>query len=145
MPFVHTPAAEADGLFSPDGRWMAYTSNESGKREVYITSFPQHQGKWQISNGGGVSPLWSANGKELFFSNGTSVMGVDVRPTTTFDFSVPRKVCEAPLGVVVQDISADGKQFLVTASQPQRLEFPRIEVVTRWFDLVKSKFAGNKD
>ena len=72
-------------------------------------------------------------------------MSVDVLAGTTFDFSVPRRVCETPVGVNVQDISADGKQFLVTASQTQRLELPRIEVVTGWFDLVKSKFVVNKN
>ena len=65
--FLQTPANEAGPSFSPDGRWLAYWSDESGTNQVYVRAFPDKGGKWQISNGGGVWPMWSRNGRELFF------------------------------------------------------------------------------
>lgn len=145
-PFIHTSAQESDGMISPDGRWMAYSSNESGKHEVYITSFPGHQGRWQVSNGGGVAPLWTSKGKELVFFNGSSVMLVDILESgTMFDFSVPRKLCEEPPGVNSLDISSDGKKILVGITQTQRMTLPRVEVVTEWFDVVRSKFSKSNN
>ncbi len=143
-PFIRTPALEEGGLFSPDGRWVAYLSDENGKKEVYVTAFPKHEGKWQISNGGGVRPIWSRTGKELFYNNGSSLMVVDVPATTTFDFSVPRKVCDIPALVTIQDISTDSKRFLVAVSQSQRTTLPRLEVITDWFQEVREKFSGSK-
>jgi serine/threonine-protein kinase len=66
-PFLQTPFDERHGAFSPDGRWMAYDSNESGGYQVYVRAFPDKGGKWQISNSGGLNPVWSRNGRELFF------------------------------------------------------------------------------
>ena len=65
--FLQTSADERNAVFSPDGRWLAYTSNESGKYEVYVRAFPDKGGRWQISNAGGVYPVWSHNGQQLFF------------------------------------------------------------------------------
>ena len=65
--FLQTPADERSPSFSPDGRWMAYASDESGTYQVYVRAFPDKGGKWQISNSGGTYPMWSRNGHELFF------------------------------------------------------------------------------
>jgi eukaryotic-like serine/threonine-protein kinase len=65
--FLQTPADERYPSFSPDGRWLVYASNESGAFQVYVRAFPDRGGKWQISNSGGVQPLWSWNGRELLF------------------------------------------------------------------------------
>ncbi|MBI1803793.1 MAG: serine/threonine-protein kinase [Ignavibacteriae bacterium] len=143
-PFIQSPANDGGGYFSPDGRWMAYTSNESGKNEVYVVAFPKREGKWQISNGGGAGAVWSRNGKELFYTNGSSLMVVDVSAGSTFDFSVPRKLCDIPPSTNLQDISPDGQRFLALVSQSQQLTLPRLEVVLEWFEEVKQKFAGNK-
>ena len=67
--FLHTPAIEQEPAFSPDGRWLAYHSNESGAFEVYVRPFPGPGGKWQISSGGGQYPTWSRARSELFFNN----------------------------------------------------------------------------
>ncbi len=144
-PFIQSAANEQWGLFSPDGRWMAYTSDESGKNEVNVVAFPKKEGKWQISNGGGDLAGWSLDGKELFYINNNTVMKVDVLTATTFDFSVPQKVCEIPSNANLADISPDGKKFLVVVSRAGRLGIPRLEVVTEWFEVVKGKFAGNKN
>jgi Tol biopolymer transport system component len=144
-PFIQSPAQEVGGFISPDGRWMGYTSDESGKNEVCVAAFPKHEGKWQISNGGGIWPIWSRDGKELFYINGQSLMVVDVHAATTFDFSVPRKVCEIPTNVTVWDISPDGQRFLSVVAKTQQLTLPRLEIVTDWFEAVKAKCAGNKN
>jgi Tol biopolymer transport system component len=68
-PFLRTPAHEGPAAVSPDGRWIAYQSNESGRPEVYVRPFPGPGGKWQVSSTGGVLPIWSPNGRELFFQN----------------------------------------------------------------------------
>jgi eukaryotic-like serine/threonine-protein kinase len=65
--FLQTPALEKDPAFSPDGRWLAYTSTESGTFQFYVRAFPDKGGKWQISNAGGAYPMWSRSGHELFF------------------------------------------------------------------------------
>jgi eukaryotic-like serine/threonine-protein kinase len=67
-PFLATLFNEGNAVFSPDGRWLAYQSNESGKTEIYITPFPQAGGKWQVSQGGGLTPSWRADGQELYFA-----------------------------------------------------------------------------
>lgn len=67
FPYLQTPAMENGGAFSPDGRWIAYASDESGRVEVYVESFPTHGGKRQISPGGGSGPRWRADGKELYY------------------------------------------------------------------------------
>src|SRR5262249_38940792 len=67
FPFLQTPFAESGGRFSPDGKWVAYQSNESGRSEVYVQPFPGPGAKFQISTDGGANPLWRRDGKELFF------------------------------------------------------------------------------
>ena len=142
-PFIHSPAEENGGIFSPDGRWISYISNESGKNEVYVTAFPKREGKWQISNGGGYVLFWSRDGKELFFVSGTSLMAVQVIAGATFDFSLPRKICEIPANVLLYDISPDGGRFLAIVTNAVQATLPRLEVVTDWFEPVKEKFSGS--
>ena len=140
-PFIQSPATESGGSFSPDGKWMAYTSNESGKSEVYVVAFPGGKGKWQISNGGGNGGAFSRDGKELFYANGNILMGVDVKTANTFDFSLPRKVIGIPQGFQLQDITLDGKRILTLVQHSHNDSLSRLEVVTEWFDEVKTKFA----
>ena len=66
-PWLNTPFTETQGQFSPDGHWVAYQSNESGRFEIYVQPFPAASAKWQISTGGGTMPRWRTDGKELFF------------------------------------------------------------------------------
>ena len=65
--FLKAPSVFRNGQFSPDGKWVAYASNETGKWEIYVTSFPESRGKWQVSTGGGEQPRWRGDGKELFY------------------------------------------------------------------------------
>jgi len=67
FPFLSRPLNENQGVFSPDGKWVAYQSNESGRNEIYVRPFPGPGGQWQVSTGGGASPRWRADGKELYY------------------------------------------------------------------------------
>ena len=80
FPFLKTPFDERDGQFSPDGKWIAYQSNESGRFEIYVQPFPGPGGKFQISADGGAQPRWNKNGKEIFYvSLDSKMMAVPVK------------------------------------------------------------------
>jgi serine/threonine-protein kinase len=93
-PLLQARFSEADTCFSPDMRWFAYVSDESGKWEVYVRPFPKvEKGKWQVSTDGGGNPVWARSG-ELFYLNGDKMMAVDVDTTTTFKAGTPRMLFE---------------------------------------------------
>src|SRR5262249_33100169 len=97
-PFLQTPFNETGGRFSPDGRWVAYQSSESGRNEIYVVPFPAAGGKWQISSGGGVAPLWRRNGKELFYLNNNAVMAAEVNgAASAFQVGIVRRLFEVGL------------------------------------------------
>jgi Tol biopolymer transport system component len=89
IPFLHSPANELGAVLSPNGKWLAYSSDESGRFEVYVTAFPDAGGKWQVSNGGGSSPSWSADGKQLYYAIGDKLMLVPIQNIETFEFGAP--------------------------------------------------------
>ncbi len=124
-PFLQTPANEFDGRFSPDGKWVAYSSDESGQLEVYITAFPGPGGKWQVSTGGADSPVWSPNGRELFFRSQKKIMKVDVSTSPTFSLSAPHPLFDSIISELARreanyDVFPDGQHFLVVKASNQR-------------------------
>ena len=137
FPFLQTPFTEQGAQFSPDGRWIAYTSNETGTREVYVQSFPAAGGKWQISSGGGTMPKWRRDGKELFYTNGGKLMSVEVKTGgSTFDAGTPTVLFEnrafALRGPAAAfDATADGQRFLVPIPVEETTSTP-ITVVLNW-------------
>jgi hypothetical protein len=134
-----TPFAEQHARFSPDGKWIAYTSDESRTAEVYVQSFPPSGGKWQVSTKGGHTPRWRRDGKELFYlAPDRRIMSVEVTAAgSTFDVSIARALFEAPVDVVSvaaanrYDVSADGQRFLVNAPVENTNSAP-ITVVVNW-------------
>ena len=117
VPFLQTPSDERHASFSPDGRWMAYDSNESGSYQVYVRAFPDKGGKWQISNNGGQYPTWSRNGHELFFrteDNQIMVASYAVK-SDTIAADKPRVWSEkriANIGMIANyDLAPDGKRI----------------------------------
>src|SRR5208282_1269901 len=89
IPFLNSPANELGAVLSPNSKWLAYTSDESGRAEVYVTAFPDPGGKWQVSNGGGSSASWSADGKQLYYTIGDKLMLVPIQNAETFEFGAP--------------------------------------------------------
>ncbi len=119
VPLVASAATEADAAVSPDGRWLAYASEESGTAEIYVRPFPDTESaRWQVSSAGGADPVWSRNGRELFFlSAENEMMSVAVAPGGTFSISPPERLFSTapytPIPPVPSfDVSPDGKRFL---------------------------------
>jgi len=120
-PLLATPFDERDPAISPDGRWIAFQSNESGRYEVYVRPFPDvGRGRFQVSTSGGAQAVWSPDGRELFYVSimDGRLMAVDVRTSGGFTAGIPRVVIDGGFFVVFgqgrsYDISPDGKRFLV--------------------------------
>jgi Tol biopolymer transport system component len=143
--FQDTEFNESQGQLSPDSQWMAYTSDESGQREVYVRPFPSGEGKWTISTAGGEQPRWRGDGKKLFYldANG-KVTAVEVNgvraPKPLFDAGVPVALFESHIfgsannvyDVFQYDVTADGKRFLVIVNAAGAVSAPPLTVVVNW-------------
>jgi eukaryotic-like serine/threonine-protein kinase len=136
FPWLKTPAFEANAAFSPDGGYIAYESNESGRGEVYVQSFPGPGGKWQISAGGGAEPRWRADGKELFYRVGFQrIMAVDVQTGATFQAGIPKTLISTGLDSDIARThylpSKDGQRFFLVAT-PAHSSLTPTTVVLNW-------------
>jgi serine/threonine protein kinase len=142
-PILQTEFDESQGFLSPDGHWLAYTSNESGRNEVYVQTFPQTGGKFLISNGGGAQPHWRSDGRELFYlAPDRTLMSVDVHAAAAaiFEMGAPKPLFatqvsafNAPNRYVV---TADGQRFLINAPAGEISRTP-ITVVLNWTSTLK--------
>jgi eukaryotic-like serine/threonine-protein kinase len=146
QPFLVTPFNEGGPAFSPDGHWLAYVSNESGRPEVYVQPFPGPGGKWQISTEGGTEPAWNHNGRELFYRSGNRMMALDVATQPSFSLGKPRMLFDGqyfrsdwPLIGKAYDVSPDGQRFLMVKSADQASSATQINVVLNWFEELKQK------
>ena len=141
-------------MFSPDGRWLAYISNESGSFQVYVRAFPDSGGKWQISNGGGRYPVWSNNGRELFFrtdDNRIMVAAYKVKGDS-FVADQPRVWSEkrlADMGSAIignYDLAPDGKRLAATVADDAEVEkLPtHLTFLLNFFDELRRKAPVDK-
>ena len=145
VPLIESPAREDTPRLSPDGRFMAYISDESGRNEVYLTRFPGGEGKWQVSVTGGTIPRWSPSGDRLFYVElpAANVMEVDVALTPAVRLSTPRLLFNAKkAGVEMSettryDVSRDGKRFLMIKSLRPEGDRPRLVLVDNWTAQIK--------
>jgi eukaryotic-like serine/threonine-protein kinase len=116
-PFVVTPSEEYGAQFSPDGRWVAYVSNESGRSEISVQAFPSPESKWQVSSAGGTMPRWRKDGRELFYLGAEGrLMAAEVSLSPSFDSRVPTALFNVSLLQSPDrqyDVSPDGTRFLV--------------------------------
>jgi serine/threonine-protein kinase len=143
--------SETNAEVSHDGRWMAYESNESGRDEVYVRPWPDvNAGRWQVSTGGGTRPLWSRDGRELFYYWQSAVMSVPLRAGATFSAGTPAVVIKgdyiAPLTGRQYDVTPDGKRFLLiknAASDGGTEARNQIVVVQNWFEELKRQVPVN--
>ena len=137
IPIARTPFNEIWPSFSPDGRFVVYQSNESGRAEIYVQTFPNASGKWQVSTAGGVDPSWRSDGKEIFYrAPDQKLMEVDVQAGETFQAGIPRSLFLAriPPGASRNRYvaSADGQRFLFVAPLGRESMTPTT-VVLNWF------------
>ena len=138
FPFVQGNYEARQARFSPNGRYIAYATNETGSYEVYVQTFPDRTGKWQVSSGGGAHPEWRHDGKELYFISNGKMMAVDVSTDSPqFQAGVPKPLFAPDFrpdrgsGNGVYAVSADGQRFLVTTTVEQQTIAP-VTVVTNW-------------
>ena len=136
-PFVVTPANEQNARFSPDGKFVAFESDESGVLEVHVRDFPGGERKWVVSSGGGIEPVWSPVGSELFYKSGQHIMVVNVRTEPEFSASRPTPLFEAPRasGLGLFDIAPDGERFIMVRGDSAA--FRELHVVINWTEELK--------
>jgi eukaryotic-like serine/threonine-protein kinase len=138
QPFVATQFSDWGPRFSPDGKWIAYISDSSGQYEVYVRPYPAAGSQVQISNNGGEEPVWSRDGRQLFYRNGTQWMSVGVATTGDFRASPPTLAFEGPyvnVPGISYDVASDGR-FILIAGPPES-PMKSVRVVLNWFDELK--------
>jgi serine/threonine-protein kinase len=148
QPFLRTQYNESVPRFSPDGHWLAYVSDESGRWEVYVQPYPGPGGKWQISTEGGMEPTWNPEGGELFYRLSDKMMSVNIATGPTFKAGKPRVLFEkhyepTPATGPNYDVSADGQRFLMLKPSDQETAAPtQINVVLNWSEELKRRVPG---
>ena len=136
-PFAQTEASESHAAYSPDGKWIAWESDESGRAEVYVRSSTGAPGRWQISTDGGASPRW-ARPDEIVFQSGTGLMSAAVRTVPAFNAAPPQLIIEKAIANF--DVAADGR--IVIQEAPNALAPGQLNVVLNWFEEVRSRSSG---
>ncbi len=142
LPFAKTAAIEIQATASPDGRFVAYAHDASGISEIYVQPFPPTGAKWQVVTGGSM-PLWSPDGRELFFLQGRSLMTAPISTAGTFSVGAPRKLFDMPPALLLStdtttnfDIAPDGR-FLVVRQTSQENMAGHIVVALDWFQTLR--------
>jgi len=133
-PWLRTPANEWAGRLSPDGRWMAYNSDESGRIEVYVQPFPGPGGKWLISQEGGANPIWSRDGRSLFYRRGDEMLVVDVDTSAGFAVGKPVRLFAGRYRLTGRDfdVSADGTRLVMMHNDDPRTT-SRLGLLLDWW------------
>jgi serine/threonine-protein kinase len=136
QPFVATPANELSPVFSPDGRHIAYVSNETGQNEVYVRPFPPPGPVTAVSIAGGSEPAWSRDGRTLYYRHGDTLMSVPVRGSARFEVGRPATAVEEPLlpgsgGNASYDVAPDGQKFLMLRP-PSGTSVEELRLVLNW-------------
>ena len=146
-PLLQTPFTEDNGEISPDGHWLAYQSNESGRFEISVRPFPNADaGHWTISTGGGTRPLWARSGTELFYLDGAGAMTrVPSQTAPTFSAGTPTTLFDTRYftGAAGRsyDVSADGQRFLMIKVTGTG-QVPTMVVVLNWLEELKAKLPA---
>lgn len=143
------PQYETAPQFSPDGRWIAYASTESGRSEIYVRPFPGPGGKWQVSTEGGSEPLWNPKRHELFYRSGKKLMAVDYEGAQSFSAGKPHVLFEGPYVPTPRsfpdyDVSPDGQRFLMLKPAEDQQTISQIVVVQNWVEELKQKVPTGK-
>ena len=138
-PILRTRSSESNPHFSPDGRWLAYVSGESGRSEIYVQPFPGPGGKWMISTDGGTEPVWSRDGRELFYRAGDTLMAVTIATQPAFVAGLPRLLFEGAFepsgtGTSGYDVSLDGRRFLMIQATAPEPPATQVKIVINWFE-----------
>jgi Tol biopolymer transport system component len=143
VPLLNSSYQEFDARLSPDGKWLAYTSNETGRVEIFVTPFPNVGSEWQVSNGGVTVRDtqnimdWSPDGKNLRYEQEEKIYDVQIRNSgDKLEFSAPRELMSLPGDAIVLSIMPDGKRTLIARSTGDRSPVP-MKLVLNWHHLVQ--------
>ena len=148
-----TPFFKGSPAISPNGRWIAYRADETGRDEIYVRPFPNWDTRLaQVSTSGGRAPVWSGDGQELFFVNGDALMGVPVQTTGEFVHGTPKLLfkgsyVQGPGGARNYDVTRDGRRFIVIKEVERRPASPAADtlvVVLNWSDELRHRVAAGK-
>ncbi len=156
-PVLNGPAAESHPALSPDGRWLAYASDQLGHQEIYVTDFPAHSGRWQVSTGGGIAPAWSPDGSELYFqlTQFTNVaLAAQIMMVAEFDgrgaapnLGTPVEVLRGPFQLSNEygrdyDVAPDGRRFLMVRRGQLDAPLDALTVIVNWFAESATRLPG---
>jgi dipeptidyl aminopeptidase/acylaminoacyl peptidase len=139
QPLVRTSAEETAPAFSPDGHWIAYQSNRTGRPEVYVQAFPAAGGASPVSNAGGTQPMWRG-AHEIIYRRGQSVMSVQIVTVPAFRPGEPAELFRTPHSLI--DVMPDGRLLMVTATLAPPVT--ELEIVVNWFQELRKKMAGGR-
>ncbi|MGH9365020.1 MAG: hypothetical protein ACRD1B_07125, partial [Thermoanaerobaculia bacterium] len=140
-PFLVPPFHGEVAQFSPDGRWVAYTSNESGRFEVCVRPYPGPGGKWLISTDGGAAPVWARSGREIFYRSGDKMMAVPVQTGSAFSAGTPQVLFEGH-GLHSFDVLPDGQRFVMVQAPDKAAAPLQLVFVPDWSDELKFRLRG---
>jgi Tol biopolymer transport system component/tRNA A-37 threonylcarbamoyl transferase component Bud32 len=139
-PLLRTPFNERSIALSPDGKWLAYVSNEAGSDELFVRKLEEGSGRWRVPKGGAEEPRWGPGGRELFFRVADTVMAMEMTPGPEPGFSTPRTVLVGRFASdgqqAVWDIAPDGRRFVFTRNQNET-STPTMTVLLHWFDRLR--------
>ena len=144
---INSPFEEGGAAFSPDGHWVAYTSDEQGQADVYVQPYPPTGESVIVSTEGGEEPVWSQSSKELFYRNGRQWMVASFTTSPILSFEVPRLLFEGNylnIAGMEYDVSPDGQRFLLLKPIEESSPRTQLNVVTNWFEELKRKVPGGK-
>ena len=137
-PLINTAFDDWGAEFSPDMKWIAYTGNESGSPEVYIQTFPDLKRKTKVSRDGGTLPVWSRDGKELYYRSRDALMAVGVTTDAAIPVSVPRLLFRRSTQFQPYDVLPDGRFLVIDDVDPVQSLAP-LTVALNWFDATRIK------
>src|SRR6185436_8737783 len=145
---ARTSAGEECPALSPDGAWMAYDSDESGSREVYVQDFPARRGRWQVADGATV-PCWSRDGRELYLIKGRSLLAVPVDTSSSFSTGAVRTIAQLDFipsdeSEANYDVAPDGRLLVVRSTSKESYQH-HVNVVLHWPAELRTKDAGAPD
>jgi dipeptidyl aminopeptidase/acylaminoacyl peptidase len=150
QPLIQSPFDKVQAQISPDGRWLAYASNESGRQEVYVQPFPGLDSKWQISTAGGEEPRWSRDARQIFYSIGGKMMAVDIETKAGFAPGNPSLLFDQPYTHGTQaagsltdyDVAPDGQHFVMLKPAEANFSGPQLHVIVNWAEEIPRRLAA---